>query len=39
MKDSEKKELLPGIILLAAFIVWTVLVQHIDVQKAGVSGT
>ena len=39
MKDSEKMDLLPGIILLAAFIVWTMLVQHIDVQKAGTNGT
>lgn len=39
MKGCEKKELLPGVILLAAFIVWTLLVQHVDVQNAGANGT
>lgn len=39
MKDETKRELLPGIILLAVFIVWTLMVQHIDVQKAGPEGT
>ena len=39
MKGCEKKKLLPGVILLAAFIVWTLLVQHVDVQNAGANGT
>ena len=39
MKEIRKKELLPGIALLAAFALWTVLIRHIDVQKAGPNGT
>ena len=39
MKRIEKKELLSGIVLLAGFIVWTMLIRHIDVQKAGPNGT
>jgi undecaprenyl-diphosphatase len=38
MNDSRKRALL-GIVLLAAFILWTILIQHIDVQKAGPNGT
>lgn len=39
MKDNRKRMLLTGIVLLATFVVWTVLIQHIDVQKAGPNGT
>ena len=39
MKEIRKKELLAGIVLLAAFALWTVLIRHIDVQKAGPNGT
>lgn len=39
MKEIRKKELLAGIALLAAFALWTVLIRHIDVQKAGPKGT
>ena len=39
MKEIRKKALLPGIALLAAFALWTVLIRHIDVQKAGPNGT
>ena len=39
MKEIRKKALLPGIVLLAAFALWTVLIRHIDVQKAGPNGT
>ena len=39
MKEIRKKELLAGIALLAAFALWTVLIRHIDVQKAGPNGT
>ena len=39
MKEIRKKELLAGIVLLAAFALWTLLIQHIDVQKAGPNGT
>ena len=35
MKEIRRKELLAGIILLATFALWTVLIRHIDVQKAG----
>ena len=34
MKDNRKRALL-GIALLAAFILWTILIQHIDVQSVG----
>lgn len=33
-KDNRKRALL-GIMLLAAFVLWTILIQHIDVQRAG----
>ena len=39
MKDKEKRELMPGLVLLAGFIVWTILIRHIDVQRAGPGGT
>lgn len=39
MKEIRRKELLAGIILLATFALWTVLIRHIDVQKAGPNGT
>ena len=39
MKEIRRKELLAGIVLLAAFAVWTVLIRHIDVQNAGPNGT
>ena len=39
MKENRKKELLAGIVLLAAFALWTVLIRHIDVQNAGPNGT
>ena len=35
MKDNGKKELMLGLILLAGFIVWTLLIRNIDVQRAG----
>lgn len=38
MKDN-KKRLLLGMALLAAFVVWTILIQHIDVQRAGQNET
>ncbi|MBQ3864874.1 MAG: phosphatase PAP2 family protein [Clostridia bacterium] len=34
-----KKELLAGIVLLSVFVLWTVLIRHIDVQNAGPIGT
>jgi len=39
MKEIRKKELLAGIVLLAAFALWTVLIRHIDIQNAGPNGT
>ena len=39
MKEIRKKELLAGIVLLATFALWTVLIRHIDVQNAGPNGT
>ena len=39
MKEIGRKELLPGIMLLAVFVLWTVLIRHIDVQNAGPNGT
>ena len=39
MKETKRKELLAGIILLVAFVLWTVLIRNIDVQKAGPNGT
>ena len=39
MKDNEKKELMSGLLLLAGFVVWTVLILHVDVQSAGPYGT
>ena len=39
MKENRKKELLAGIVLLAAFALWTVLIRHIDIQNAGPLGS
>ena len=39
MKDIRKKELLSGIVLLSAFVLWTMLIQLVDVQNVGQNGT
>ena len=39
MKKKEKNTLIRAIGLLAAFAVWTLLIQTVDVQPAGVKGT
>ena len=39
MKEKEKKDLLTGIGFLSAFILWTILIQCIDVQEVGPNGT
>jgi undecaprenyl-diphosphatase len=39
MKETKRKELLAGIILMVAFVLWTVLIRNIDVQNAGSNGT
>ena len=38
MKEN-RRELVTGIALLSAFVLWTVLILHIDVQNAGPNGT
>ena len=38
MKDN-RKWLVLGLVLLAAFVLWTILIQHIDVQIAGPNKT
>lgn len=35
MKNKEKKLLLSGIAFIAAFVVWTVLIQTVNVQPVG----
>ena len=39
MKDTRKRELRAGIVLLATFVLWTILIQFIDVQNAGPNET
>ena len=39
MKDTRKKELLSGIVVLAFFVLWTMLIQLVDVQNVGQNGT
>ena len=39
IKQNGKRELMPGLVLLAGFLVWTILIRHIDVQRAGPGGT
>lgn len=39
MKEYRKSSLKTGILLLILFAVWTVLVQNVDVQNAGQTGT
>ncbi|MBQ3534613.1 MAG: phosphatase PAP2 family protein [Clostridia bacterium] len=39
MKEYRKSSLRTGILLLILFAVWTVLVQNVDVQNAGQTGT
>lgn len=36
---KEKKLFIAGIILIIIFIIWTILVQNVDVQSVGVNGT
>ena len=38
MKNNRKRALF-GIVLLAAFVLWTILIRHIDVQKVDPNGT
>ena len=39
MKKNGKKLLILGIALLGMFVVWTWLIQCVDVQRAGANGT
>ena len=39
MKEKRQKELWAGTGLLSAFIIWTILIQTVDVQPAGQNGT
>ena len=39
MKENGKKKLMLGSILTITFIIWTVLIQIIDVQPLGQNGT
>ncbi len=39
MKKERKKDVFLGIVLLLAFVVWTFLIQAVDVQTVGVCGT
>lgn len=39
MKEYRKSSLRTGILLLILFAVWTVLIQNVDVQNAGQTGT
>lgn len=39
MKSRVKRNLLTGVILIIAFIVWTVFVKTVDVKPLGVNGT
>ena len=39
MKNKRIGQLFQGSLLLVAFIIWTILVQTVDVQYAGISGT
>ena len=39
MNRREQKGFVPGGVLLLAFILWTVLIQTVDVQPVGVNGT
>ena len=35
MKNNGKRDLMSGLVLLAGFLLWTILIQHLDVQTAG----
>lgn len=39
MKEKEKRILFSGTIMIAAFVLWTVLIQTVDVQPVGQKGT
>ncbi len=39
MENNRKRNCIIGIILLAAFVLWTFLIMHVDVQSVGQNGT
>lgn len=39
MKNNAKKMMISGVLLIALFVVWTLLIQTVDVKPAGVNGT
>ena len=39
MKQRDKKGIISGTVLILAFVLWTLLIQTVDVQPAGVNGT
>ncbi len=39
MENNRKRNCIIGIILLAAFVLWTFLIMHVDVQPVGQNGT
>ena len=39
MKQRDKREIISGTALILAFILWTILIQTVDVQPVGVIGT
>ncbi len=39
MREKEKKQFITGIVLLAAFVIWTILIRCVDVQAVGQNGT
>ena len=39
MKKQDKRGIITGTALILAFILWTILIQTVDVQPVGVSGT
>ena len=39
VKDNGKRKLMLGLALLAGFVVWTILICHVDVQSVGPNGS
>lgn len=39
MKRNGKRTLFVGIMLVATFVIWTMLIQHVDVKAAEINGT
>ena len=39
MKQRDKRGIISGAVLILAFVLWTLLIQTVDVQRVGVKGT